>query len=280
MTARKFEKSVLLCGDASKEFLECGPSCPVGCGRLHPRCAVESACVSGCFCRPPLVLSNPSNGFSPCLPAKDCPPPTGAGVWDSLIPNSPTTAKPRNPPRFRRPQPTAPPPLLAGSFPHSSSSASSSSQEEEEEYYYTDYLEAENDQLFANVKASLPLPKELELREVEFQPQIPLNVPTFRVQLPTTTTSTSTTTSTTTTLPPSTLPPSTQPPSTSVQASSTSIQACQIFPLSFKGGGVRKKNFFFAQIWYVGGGYLETPTHQFSGPGSDPPHCRPIFRKM
>ena len=46
-----------------------------------------------------------------------------------------------------------------------------------------------------------------------------------------------------------------------------------------KGGGEHLV-FDFFQIWYLGRGYVETPTQKFSGPGCDPPLGRSIFMKM
>ncbi|KHJ78033.1 hypothetical protein OESDEN_22347 [Oesophagostomum dentatum] len=46
------------CSDPLKNFLNCGTKCPVGCNDLNPTATCSLACVSGCFCRSPYILSD------------------------------------------------------------------------------------------------------------------------------------------------------------------------------------------------------------------------------
>lgn len=71
----KEEAGVWACGDANKEYLDCGPACPAGCGSLSSDCP-EELCVPGCYCRAPLILRNPDSGFSDCVHPASCNRPT------------------------------------------------------------------------------------------------------------------------------------------------------------------------------------------------------------
>uniref|UniRef100_A0A183C9R6 Thyroglobulin type-1 domain-containing protein n=1 Tax=Globodera pallida TaxID=36090 RepID=A0A183C9R6_GLOPA len=67
------------CADPLKNFQSCGSACPVGCGRVHADGRWEGCsakCVSGCFCRVPFLLRDPSNPDSPCVLPQQCPPPS------------------------------------------------------------------------------------------------------------------------------------------------------------------------------------------------------------
>ncbi|KAI3422236.1 hypothetical protein GPALN_012766 [Globodera pallida] len=67
------------CADPLKNFQSCGSACPVGCGRAHADGRWEGCsakCVSGCFCRVPFLLRDPSDPDSPCVLPQQCPPPS------------------------------------------------------------------------------------------------------------------------------------------------------------------------------------------------------------
>ncbi|CAJ0591313.1 unnamed protein product [Cylicocyclus nassatus] len=61
------------CSDPLKNFLNCGTKCPVGCNDLNPSSSCSLACVSGCFCRSPYILSDAKDPQSVCVLPQHCP---------------------------------------------------------------------------------------------------------------------------------------------------------------------------------------------------------------
>uniref|UniRef100_A0A915PNA4 Thyroglobulin type-1 domain-containing protein n=1 Tax=Setaria digitata TaxID=48799 RepID=A0A915PNA4_9BILA len=45
------------CTDPLREYLSCGPSCPISCSSQNEKCKSEG-CVEGCFCKIPYILEN------------------------------------------------------------------------------------------------------------------------------------------------------------------------------------------------------------------------------
>ncbi|KJH49643.1 copper/zinc superoxide dismutase [Dictyocaulus viviparus] len=61
------------CSDPLKNYLNCGSSCPVGCNNLIPSTTCSLACVSGCFCRTPYILTDANDPQSGCVLPSHCP---------------------------------------------------------------------------------------------------------------------------------------------------------------------------------------------------------------
>ncbi len=59
----------LICSDPNRQYRSCGPACPPGCG-LRANCS--RPCISGCFCKHPLILKNHTDGLSPCVAPTSC----------------------------------------------------------------------------------------------------------------------------------------------------------------------------------------------------------------
>ncbi|EYB92458.1 hypothetical protein Y032_0194g1456 [Ancylostoma ceylanicum] len=61
------------CSDPLKNYLNCGTKCPVGCNDLNPTATCSLACVSGCFCRSPYILTDAKDPQSVCVLPQHCP---------------------------------------------------------------------------------------------------------------------------------------------------------------------------------------------------------------